>query len=77
MSEAIEDYMALKSIRNKVREYFGVKCCGCLAKRPKAQPKILLPGQLCRACGTRDTRPDLTNSDYEKIGISRKIGVQQ
>ena len=50
---------------NDIKEYnrdrkakYGVGCPECKKKLPKAQPKILLPGQRCW-CGYRDLRPKI------------------
>lgn len=38
------------------RRRLGRACPECQAKRPKAHPSILLPGQRCKVDGYRDPR---------------------
>lgn len=55
MSELGDLYRDIKDRRRKFRREFGLPCAGCKVKFPKAQPKILLPGQKC-FCGHVDKR---------------------
>ena len=57
MGDMKEDFDALKGYHRERRQRLGVPCAGCQKKFPKANPKILLPGQKC-FCGYRDERPD-------------------
>ena len=68
MSDTIDMFKALKELRQHERRIFGRPCPDCAIKRPKAQPKILLPGQLCRAHKPhyRDDRPEPTNEQYNE-----------
>jgi hypothetical protein len=43
--------------RKALRERLGVPCPICVQRLPKANPKILLPTQLCRMHNYRDPRP--------------------
>ena len=45
----------VKAYRKKQRDRLGVPCPQCTVRLPKAQPKILLPGQRCW-CGYQDRR---------------------
>lgn len=49
MSDTIDGFRDLKELRRLERERFGIKCPVCVDRLPKAQPKVLLPGQVCRA----------------------------
>ena len=67
MSDAIDDFRALKQMRARERQVFGVPCPVCREKLPRAHPKILKPGQLCRAHkpNYRDPRPEPTGAEWE------------
>lgn len=67
MSEAIDNFRALKQTRAREREVFGIPCPVCREKLPKAHPKILKPGQLCRAHKPfyRDPRSEPTSGEWE------------
>ena len=56
MSDAIDDFKALKEARRQERRQHGVECPRCKQVRPKAHPSILLPGQRCRVDGYIDPR---------------------
>lgn len=60
MSDTIDDFRALKELRREHRQKWGIPCPVCRERLPKAQPKILLPGQVCRAHRPhyRDPRPE-------------------
>jgi len=45
----------LKDHRREMRQKHGNPCAACTFNLPKAQPKILMPGEKCW-CGHRDTR---------------------
>lgn len=66
MSDMIDAFRDLKAMRRREREIFGIPCPVCREKLPKAHPKILLPGQLCRAHKPhfRDLRPDPTPEEW-------------
>lgn len=67
MSDAIDDFRALKQMRARERVAFGVKCPECLRRLPKAHPKVLLPGQTCRAHKPhyRDPRTMPTDDEWQ------------
>lgn len=69
MSDAIDDFRALKQFRQLERAKFGVPCPLCRQLRPKANAKILLPQQVCRAHKPhfRDPRPYLTQEDIDTL----------
>jgi hypothetical protein len=67
MSDTIDDFRALKDMRARERQVFGIPCRVCIERLPKAQPKILQPQQLCRAHKPyhRDPRPYPTPAEWE------------
>jgi hypothetical protein len=67
MSDAIDDFRALKQFRQKERAAYGRPCPVCVEKLPRAHPKILLPQQVCRMHRYRDPRPELTQQDIDAI----------
>lgn len=66
MSDMIDAFRDLKDMRAREREVFGVPCPICREKLPKAHPKILKPGQVCRAHKPqfRDPRPQPTDAEW-------------
>lgn len=66
MSDMIEGFRAMKDMRQAERHVFGVPCPICVERLPKASPKILQPGQLCRAHKPhyRDERPEPSVEEY-------------
>ncbi len=66
MSDMIDAFRDLKELRARERKVFGVPCPVCRQKLPKAHPKILQPGQLCRAHkpNFRDPRPEPTPDEW-------------
>lgn len=66
MSDMIDMFRAQKDMRASERAVFGVPCPDCRVKLPKAQPKVLLHGQVCRAHKPhyRDPRPEPTVEEY-------------
>ncbi len=52
MGDIFNEWRAHKKAR---RESLGLPCPACKVNLPKAQPKILLPGQRCW-CGYQDRR---------------------
>jgi len=67
MSECAEMLGAIKDMRKALRAKYGLDCPVCIEKLPRANPSILLPRQLCRIHKYRDPRPELTQSDYDKV----------
>lgn len=67
MSDMIDMFRDLKDMRQQERRVFGVKCPVCIEKLPRAHPKILKPGQLCRAHKPhyRDPRPEPTSEEWQ------------
>lgn len=60
MGDMGDVFRAMKETRKRDRAKYGVNCPICVAKRPKANPSILLPQQVCRIDGYRDPRhPDV------------------
>ena len=59
MGDTGDDYKAYKDWKKEQRRTQGIDCPGCKQKFPKANPKILLPGQKC-FCGYQDTRKEIT-----------------
>ncbi|MDR6511511.1 hypothetical protein J2792_002383 [Novosphingobium capsulatum] len=68
MSDMIDAFRALKDMRQTERKVFGIPCPVCIEKLPKAQPKILQHGQVCRAHKPhyRDPRPRPTTDEYNE-----------
>lgn len=66
MSDMSDMYRDVKVMRQIEREKFGVKCPVCIERLPKAQPKVLLHGQVCRAHKPhyRDPRPAVTSDEF-------------
>lgn len=69
MSDAIDDFRAIKDFRTLLRKRFGAPCPVCVARLPRAQPKILQPQQVCRAHKPhyQDPRPELTQQDIDTL----------
>lgn len=69
MSDAIDDFRALKQFREARRAKFGVPCPRCQQEQPRRQPTILEPGQRCKVHRPPyvDPRPDLTQADIDTI----------
>jgi len=68
VSDSVDMFRSMKDMRRLERERFGIKCPVCVEKLPKAQPKILMPGQSCRAHkpGYQDPRPRLTAEQFNE-----------
>jgi hypothetical protein len=68
MSDTVEMFRAIKDMRKAERERFGVPCPICTIKLPRAQPKVLLPRQVCRAHNPhyQDPRPHLTAEEFNR-----------
>lgn len=69
MSEMIEDFALLKQFKQMRRATFGKPCPVCKELLPRAHPKILEPGQLCRAHKPhyRDPRPEPTIAEIDAM----------
>lgn len=69
MSDAIDDFRALKEFRRLKRDRFGVPCPKCAIEQPLRQPTILEPGQRCRVHRPPyvDPRPELTQKDIDTL----------
>lgn len=59
MGDMGDSFKAWKVEKAERRAKYGVSCPRCAVKRPKANPSILLPQQVCRIDGYRDPRPRL------------------
>lgn len=68
MSDAIDGFRDLKDLRAAERKALGIPCPECQRRLPRAHPKILQPGQLCRAHKPhyRDTRPEPTAAEWNE-----------
>jgi len=66
MSEACEVFKDMRDLHKAKRRLFGVPCPDCVRKLPKAHPAILLPQQRCRIHGYRDSRPHLTDEQFDE-----------
>lgn len=56
MGDMGEFWKDIKDKRRELRQKFGVPCPMCIKLLPKANPKILLPGQTCRIHNFKDKR---------------------
>lgn len=61
MGDMGDDFRAYKEYKKEMREKYGKRCESCALRLPKAQPKILMPGQRCW-CGWKDPRERLVNN---------------
>lgn len=57
MGDMGELFNDLKAIRRKVRTEIGIECAVCKAARPRGNATIMLPGDRCKVCRTKDMRP--------------------
>ncbi len=66
MSDTIDMFRAHKDMRKAERAAFGIPCPDCMEKLPRAAPKILQPGWVCRAHRPhyRDPRPKPTTEEW-------------
>lgn len=67
MSEAVEDLRWLATLQKALRKKFGVECPKCKSLRPRTNPSILLPRQVCKVDGYRDPRTRLTDAHYQEV----------
>jgi len=69
MSDMIDAFRDIKATNKRIRQLFGQPCQRCQVSLPKAQPKILLPQQWCKAHKPhwQDPRPELTKEDYNQL----------
>ena len=51
----------VREARKADKARFGVPCPDCTVRLPKAEPKILMPGQKCW-CGYKDQRKRIKNT---------------
>jgi hypothetical protein len=58
MGDTGDDYKLYRDYLKIRRDLYGVPCPECVAKLPKANPSILLPGQRCKIHKYRDPRHD-------------------
>lgn len=56
MSEMGDDWRAVKDERRRLRLKYGEPCPKCVELLPRANPTILLPGQVCRIHKYKDPR---------------------
>ena len=71
MGDMIDGFRAMREHRRGERERLGIDCPGCTRERPRAHPTRLMPGRICRVCGTTyeqaqqeaDTRPHLRQKE--------------
>lgn len=67
MSDAIDDFRALKQFRKLLRETYGRPCPVCVEKLPRAHPSILMPQQACRIHRYRDPRPEIGQAEIDAL----------
>ena len=56
MSEMGDDFRFWREQKKNLRRKLGVNCPQCAVVRPKANPSLLLPGQVCLVDGYVDPR---------------------
>lgn len=68
MSDMIDLFRDMKEMRQTERKVFGIRCPVCIEKLPRAHPKILQPGQVCRAHKPhyRDPRNEPSMDEYNE-----------
>lgn len=68
MSDTIDAFRDMKELRKLERQRFGVPCPECQRRLPRAHPKILQPGQTCRAHKPhyRDNRPQPSDAEWSQ-----------
>lgn len=73
MGDMGDTFNLMRSARRALRTAFGTPCPRCIEGRPKAQPSILLPNQVCKVDGHIDPRPHTTveqrNECYRAAGL--------
>lgn len=69
MSEIADTYRALREWKRQESAAFGIPCPECVAKLPRANPAILIPGRTCRIHGYTDPRPEPTIEEYRAAGM--------
>ena len=62
MGDVGDFWRDVKDYRREQKDLHGVKCPDCTVRLPKAQPKVLMPGQRCW-CGYRDQRKRLDKEE--------------
>jgi hypothetical protein len=61
-------WRGMEQYRKDMRRDLGIPCPGCVKQFPKANPKILVPGQYCKRHKYTDPRPESVTDDWaEKI----------
>lgn len=65
MGDVGDDFRAFKSWTRARRDALGAPCLECMRDRPRAIPKVLLPGQRCRY-GHQDPRSPMLVVEYNK-----------
>lgn len=56
-AEQIQFFKDREARRKQLKAEHGVKCWLCEELYPKRIATTLLPGQTCKVCGYKDTRP--------------------
>lgn len=58
------------AIRRKVRAEIGIECQVCKKARPRGDATIMLPGDRCKVCRSKDERPiSIKNAAFEAAGL--------
>lgn len=65
---------AMKEVRRRRRQVYGVPCPQCAIVRPRASPSILLPRQKCKVDGYRDPRPAITREQDDALWAEQGFG---
>lgn len=56
MGDMGELFNELKAIKRKVRAEIGIECQVCKKARPRGDATIMLPGDRCKVCRSKDER---------------------
>ena len=59
-----EHHKALRKAKQEIKRLFGVPCPHCAAMPKGPPPRVLLPGELCKAHDYRDRRPRTAENSY-------------
>ena len=65
MGDVGDTFRELDAVMKERKARLGIPCPNCKKRLPKAQPKILLPGQKCW-CGYKDPRPNLSHEIWQR-----------
>jgi hypothetical protein len=67
MSNLGDDLKSIAEHKKRLKEKYGAPCHECLRLLPKANPKILMPQGYCKMHKYKDTRPELTDTEWLSV----------